>query len=327
MRHSERESNVIKVQGRVGRAAFLAAGALVMSWAGAADAAPDPGPGASAGEANSVAPSPVLNGSDAAAPAASSAGSGAAAVASEPVLAASDGASAAVRADEQVEPTRLSIIVPALPDEPIAPEAGSRAQGVSGAATNAAPLELGGMALQAQTSGQRPGVDSVAGEGAGAHSPIDRGRHRIEGLVLMSAADGVGGGAQLRSGVFGVRGTASYHPLFLLVDENPTDKKFGAYHFSNSIQFNLDVLLVGAESDRGGSVGYRFNDVLGHGVTVAYQSAFEAWGQRFTLSFPVTYYPKATSRVRERLDIPSGDEINFPFGAGLQYGVGAAWVL
>jgi len=54
---------------------------------------------------------------------------------------------------------------------------------------------------------------------------------------------------------------------------------------------------------------------------------FQAWGQRFSLSFPVTYYPEGTSRVRDRFDIESDHKINFPFGAGVQFGVGAAWVL
>ncbi|HTV23884.1 MAG TPA: hypothetical protein VMG12_34575, partial [Polyangiaceae bacterium] len=143
----------------------------------------------------------------------------------------------------------------------------------------------------------------------------------------LSAADGVGGGGQVRSGIFGLRATVAYQPLLFLVDADPADKTFGAFEFSNSFQLNVDAMLVGVDSEQGGSVGYRFNDLLGHGITVAYQSAFDAWGQHFSLSFPITYYPSATARVRDRLDIESGYEINFPFGAGLQFGMGAAWIL
>jgi hypothetical protein len=155
----------------------------------------------------------------------------------------------------------------------------------------------------------------------------DVGRARFEGLVLLSAADGVGGGGQLRAGPFGFRATVAYQPLLFLVDADPADKTFGAFEFSNSFQLNVDALLVGTDTEQGGSVGYRFNDLLGHGISVAYQSAFDAWGQHFSLSFPVTYYPNATERVRDQLDIASDYEINFPFGAGLQFGMGAAWIL
>ena len=182
----------------------------------------------------------------------------------------------------------------------------------SAASPGAAPIELD-IALSGETQGER-------------RAP-DRGRSRFEALVLLSAADGVGGGGQLRSGPFGVRATVAYQPLLFLVDADPADKTFGAFEFSNSFQLNVDALLVGTDSEQGGSIGYRFNDLLGHGITLAYQSAFDAWGQHFSLSFPVTYYPSATSRVRDRLDIERGYEINFPFGAGLQFGMGAAWIL
>jgi hypothetical protein len=173
-----------------------------------------------------------------------------------------------------------------------------------------APLELDGVAFTGETRAPRE-----------AHGRL------FEGLVLLSAADGVGAGGQVRYGMLGLRATIAYQPLMFLVDADPGDKDFGAFEFSNSIQLNTDALIVDADSGQGGSLGYRFNDVLGHGVSGAYQSMFEAWGQRFSLSFPVTYYPQGTSRVRERFDIDPDYKVNFPFGAGLQFGMGAAWVL
>jgi hypothetical protein len=127
--------------------------------------------------------------------------------------------------------------------------------------------------------------------------------------------------------MFGVRGTLAYQPLLFLVDADPGDKTFGAFEFSNSFQLNVDAMLVTLDTEKGGSLGYRYNDLLGHGISVAYQSVFDAWGQHFSLSFPVTYYPGATGRVRDKLGIDGGYEINFPFGAGLQFGMGAAWIL
>jgi hypothetical protein len=185
-----------------------------------------------------------------------------------------------------------------------------------------------GMAAAAPSSDVPIELDvSLTGETRASREPADRGRSRLEGLVLMSAADGIGLGGQFRSGMFGMRGTLAYQPLLFLVDADPADKTFGAFEFSNSIQLNVDALLVTLDTERGGSLGYRFNDLLGHGISVAYQSAFDLWGQHFSLSFPVTYYPGATGRVRDKLGIASDYEINFPFGAGLQFGMGAAWIL
>lgn len=168
---------------------------------------------------------------------------------------------------------------------------------------------------------------SLTGETRAARRIIDEGRTRLEALVLLSAADGVGVGGQLRSGMLGLRATVAYQPLLFLVDADPADKTFGAFEFSNSVQLNLDAMLVSTDTGTGGSLGYRFNDLLGHAISVAYQSRFELWGQHFDLSFPVTYYPGATRRVREQLGIANDYEINFPFGAGLQFGMGVAWVL
>jgi hypothetical protein len=186
------------------------------------------------------------------------------------------------------------------------------APGTSSAPPAEAPLELD-LPLSGGTQAERRLPDAS--------------RSRFEGLVLLSAADGVGGGGQMRSGPFGLRATVAYQPLLFLVDADPADKTFGAFEFSNSFQLNVDAMLLSTDTETGGSLGYRFNDLLGHGISVAYQSAFDAWGQHFSLSFPVTYYPSATERVRDQLDIASGYEINFPFGAGLQFGMGAAWIL
>ena len=210
----------------------------------------------------------------------------------------------------------------------------SNAQGapvVSNTPAPDAPIELD-TALSGATRAQRGEAAHVgvvdSGQAVEAQPPApDAGRRRLNPLVIFSAADGLGVGAQVRSGVFGLQGSVAYQPLLFLVDKDPADKTFGAFEFANSIQLNVDAMLVGVQSETGGSIGYRFNDLLGHGVTLAYQSVFEMWGEHFNLSFPVTYYPAATSRVRDRLGIASGYEINFPFGAGLQFGMGAAWVL
>jgi hypothetical protein len=170
-------------------------------------------------------------------------------------------------------------------------------------------------------------LDDVALQGETRAQRLDPARTRVEALVLFSAADGIGLGGQWRSGMFGLRGTVGYQPLLFLIDRDPADKELGAFHFSNSVQLNVDAMLVGTETEKGGSIGFRFNDLLGLGFSIGYQSVFEAWGQRFALSFPVTYFPGATGRVRDRLGIEPDYKINFPFGPGLEFGMGAAWVL
>jgi hypothetical protein len=205
------------------------------------------------------------------------------------------------------EAAPIDVARPALMSSPVSPEPGTPA---SSSASDAIELDV-----------------SLTGETRAARGDIDKGRSRLEALVLFSAADGVGVGGQWRSGVFGMRGTVAYQPLLFLVDADPADKTFGAFEFSNSVQLNLDAMLVSTDTGVGGSLGYRFNDLLGHGISVAYQSKFDLWGQHFDLSFPVTYYPGATGRVRDKLGIANDYEINFPFGAGLQFGMGAAWVL
>ena len=170
-------------------------------------------------------------------------------------------------------------------------------------------------------------LDDVALQGETRAERLDPARTRLNALVQFSAADGIGLGGQWRSGMFGLRGTVTYQPRFFLIDPDPSDKKIGDFQFSNTIQLNVDALLVGTETEKGCSIGYRFNDILGHGFSIAYQAVFDAFGQHFALSFPVSYFPGATGRVRDRLGVEPDHKINFPFGPGLEFGLGAAWVL
>lgn len=206
-------------------------------------------------------------------------------------------------------------------------EAPARLSGVSSAvASNVVASSVGPGTGASAPAAEAPIELDTALSGETRAARAERGR-LFQGLILLSAADGVGAGGQLHSGWLGVRATLAYQPLMFLVDRDPADKKFGSYQFSSSIQLNADALLMSPDSEKGASLGYRYNDLLGHGASVAYQSMFDMWGERFSLSFPVTYYPAASNRVRDRFGIESNYHINFPFGAGLQFGVGAAWVL
>lgn len=187
--------------------------------------------------------------------------------------------------------------------EPPPPEAPTRA---------AAPIDLDGALLEGRTAAQRvqpPGADV-----------------RLSGLVLVHFGDGFGAGGQLRVGGVGLRATLGYQPLLFIIDDDPQDTTLGDFELAHSAQLNLDGLLL-TKSQLGASLGYRYSTVLGHGVAVAFQSMFDLWRQRFAFSIPIMYFPAGTERVRDRYDLSPEDEINFPFGAGVQYGIGVAWLL
>jgi hypothetical protein len=174
-------------------------------------------------------------------------------------------------------------------------------------------LELDDVRLEGKTEGRRLlAVDA---------------RWRLEGLVLLHLADGLGLGGQLRYGHWGLRASVGYQPLLFLIDDDPGDQTFGAFEFSNSAQLNVDTLLLFGPSESGVSLGYRYNTLLGHGAGVAYQTSFDLWSQRFAFSIPLLYFPEATARVRREFGLSSQYDVNFPFGAGIQYGVGVAWML
>lgn len=179
-------------------------------------------------------------------------------------------------------------------------------------ATAAAPIELDGAPLEGRTAARRV-------------QPSDA-DVRLNGLVLVHFGDGLGAGGQLRIGGLGLRATLGYEPLLFIVDDDPQDTTLGDFKLAHSAQLNLDGLLL-TRSEVGASVGYRYSTVLGHGVAVAFQSMFDLWRQRFAFSIPVMYFPAGTARVRDRYDLSADHEINFPFGAGIQYGIGVAWLL
>jgi hypothetical protein len=192
-------------------------------------------------------------------------------------------------------------------------------------------LAEGGTALEPQPAVNAEPIEladvGLGGVSQGVKAPAPDTEHlRLDGLVLLHLADGVGAGGQLRLGAFGLRATAGYQPLLFVVDRDVDDQDVGDIEFMSSGQLNLDVLLL-SQSEMGASLGYRYNTLLGHGAALAFQSMFELWGQHFSFSIPVMYFPEGTNQVLDELGLSSEYRINFPFGAGIQYGVGVAWVL
>lgn len=149
---------------------------------------------------------------------------------------------------------------------------------------------------------------------------------RVRGLLLLHTADGVGAGGQLRLDNLGLRASVAYQPQHFLVDDDPVDDEFARFELAHSAQLNLDAFYLFGKSEKGVSLSYRYSTLLGHGLGAAYQSYIEIAGARFELSTPVVYYPAARERVRDALGVYGDEQVNFPFGPGLEYGVGFAWL-
>jgi hypothetical protein len=174
------------------------------------------------------------------------------------------------------------------------------------------------------TPGARADTEASASTAEGRASAPDAARLRLDGLVLLHVGDGFGAGGQIHWGRVGLRASMAYYPAFFNVDnDGGGDRTFELVH---SAQLNLDMLLLATKSGLGASLGYRYNTLLGHGAAVAFQGMFELWQQRFSFSFPVMYYPEGTDRVRQELGLSSEYRINYPFGGGMQFGAGVAWL-
>lgn len=198
-----------------------------------------------------------------------------------------------------------------------------------------------GFALAAPLPPSEPSTAAPAGDAApGAEAAVDlevvfQGKTvapppppvlSVRGLLLLHSADGVGAGGQLRFDNVGLRASFAYQPQHFLVDDDPVDDEFARFELAHSAQLNLDAFYLFGKSDKGVSLSYRYSTLLGHGLGVAYQSYVEVAGARFELSTPIVYYPAAPRRVREGLGLHGDEQVNFPFGPGLEYGLGFAWL-
>lgn len=202
----------------------------------------------------------------------------------------------------------------------------ARAPEVAAETASAPAIDLDGVELSGVTrapAGAAPHDDADTGGGEQGVEASEG--WRVEGLALLSIADGIGGGAQLRNGPFGLRATVGFDTLLVIADDDPGDTNIGSFEIATGLQLSADALVVFGEAERGVSLGYRYNSVLGHGAAVGYQSTLDVFGQRFVFTLPFIYFPRGTERVREELGLSSRHRINHPFGAGFQYGMGIAW--
>jgi hypothetical protein len=184
----------------------------------------------------------------------------------------------------------------------------------------------GSVATGGTASPQTPvEIDSAVPGGVSAPHPAPP-SVRLNGLVLLHMADGVGAGGQLRFGNLGVRASLAYAPQYYIVDDDPSDNKFARVELTSTAQLNVDTFYLFGASERGMSLSYRYSTLLGHGLGLAYQSHLEIGGQPFALSVPVVYYPAGTSGVEHEFGLHGGERVNFPFGPKIHYGIGVAWL-
>jgi hypothetical protein len=96
-------------------------------------------------------------------------------------------------------------------------------------------------------------------------------------------------------------------------------------YFFSSVQVNADIYVVFAEptprSAIGATAGYKFNNMLGHGVGGGFYAEIDP---RKPLSFflmgGVWFFPQGEDRLREREMFPAGTEFTFP-GPGFNWGI------
>jgi len=150
-------------------------------------------------------------------------------------------------------------------------------------------------------------------------------RYDVSPLFIAGNAEGVGGGLQLDASIFALRGSFTYMPLFAGVgqDEAGNTESVEALH---SYQVNADLLLFfWAPSDAsriGVSGGYRYNDVLRHGVAWGLQvEADLAEHSTLFLSLSTSFFPEGNERALDALGNPE-KEVDFLYGPSFLSGLG-----
>jgi len=139
-------------------------------------------------------------------------------------------------------------------------------------------------------------------------------RHDISPLVAASFADGVGGGLQLDASIFALRGSFTYMPLIAGVGEN-ADGDTESVEVIHGYQVNADLLLFvwapRADARIGFSGGYRYHDVLSHGVSWGLQGEVDlAKHATLVLSLSASLFPEGKTRALDALGNPS-EKVDF----------------
>lgn len=150
-------------------------------------------------------------------------------------------------------------------------------------------------------------------------------RYDISPLFVAGNSEGVGGGLQLDASIFALRGSFAYMPLLAAIGETP-EGDAESVELVHSYQVNADLLMFfWAPSDHsriGVSGGYRYSDVLDHGVAWGLQVEADV-GERATLvlSLSAAFFPEGNERALDALGNPNED-VDFVYGPSLMSGLG-----
>lgn len=157
-------------------------------------------------------------------------------------------------------------------------------------------------------------VSSVAS--AEGNEKADLTRMRPFGLVAQfggysGAVAGIQGGWK----TFGGRLTGGWNPVLVVLEDKNSDES--KLNFYASGHLNLDLLVMpftfAGRSRVGGSVGYKFDSTLGHGLGVAFEAQVALdpkWAMLFTAG--ASFYPDGENKLREDRNIEDRYEFEFP---------------
>ncbi len=169
---------------------------------------------------------------------------------------------------------------------------------------------------------------NVVDDGSTAAEPVHEkviSRYDVSPLLVAGFAEGVGGGLQLDASIFALRGSFTYMPLIAGVGED-SEGNAESVEALHSYQANADLLMFfwapSAASRIGVSGGYRYHDVLSHGIGWGLQAEVDvAKHATLVLSLSTSFFPEGNTQALEALGNPD-EKVEFLQGPTFMSGLG-----
>jgi hypothetical protein len=171
-----------------------------------------------------------------------------------------------------------------------------------------------GIALLILAESARP---ATAAEVAPRDAALDRGP--VSMLLHIGTFAGFGGGIAVGTRDIGVRGSAGWIPL-LLASNSHLDFYSG---FQTGADLYVRFFSPRPTTGIGGLAGYRYNTLLGHGITlggyaqIALNRAFDV-----NVSAGFLFFPDGEDHLLREEHLPAGSQFAFP-GPKVNFGVSA----
>lgn len=169
---------------------------------------------------------------------------------------------------------------------------------------------------------------SVVEDGSTGSEPVREkviSRYDVSPLLVASFAEGVGAGLQLDASIFALRGSFTYMPVIAGVGED-SDGNAESVEVLHSYQANADLLMFfwapSAYSRIGVSGGYRYHDVLSHGIGWGLQAEVDvAKHATLVLSLSTSFFPEGNTQALDALGNPD-EKVEFVQGPSFMSGLG-----